>query len=168
MIPKTHIDRAIYHASEHIICHRYNPLPGIVLSLAGGALMWANFHTAYFETRDLLAQWNLLLSCCLLLTGITMICYRLFGDSSAPVERGTGERLYRSAYYFETSELPRIREAVETGNFALLGKLPRSYQPAAEVICYRTESGSLLAAQLLQRHEPQCGVLVFPKGTYTF
>ena len=84
------------------------------------------------------------------------------------MERATGERLYRSEYFFETSELPRIREAVETGDFSLIGKLPRSYQPAAEVVCYRTESGSILAAQLLQRHEPQCDVLVFREGNYTF
>ncbi len=167
MISKTHIDRAIYHASKDIVRRRYNPLLGTVLTLAGGALLWANYHVSFFEERELLSQWNLLLSSCLLLTGLTMICYRLFGDSSAPVEQQTGERLYRSAYYFETSELPRIREAVETGNLALLGKLPRSYQPAAEVVCYRTESGSILAAQLLQRHEPQSGVLVFREGAYT-
>lgn len=168
MISKNHIDRAIYHVSKDIVCRRYNPLAGIVLTIVGAALLWANYHVSYFDERELLAQWNLLLSSCLLLTGLTMICYRLFGDSSAPVERATGERLYRSEYFFETSELPRIREAVETGDFSLIGKLPRSYQPAAEVVCYRTESGSILAAQLLQRHEPQCDVLVFREGNYTF
>ena len=100
MISKNHIDRAIYHASKDIVCRRYNPLAGIVLTIVGAALLWANYHVSYFDERELLAQWNLLLSSCLLLTGLTMICYRLFGDSSAPVERATGERLYRSEYFF--------------------------------------------------------------------
>ena len=90
MISKNHIDRAIYHASKDIVCRRYNPLAGIVLTIVGAALLWANYHVSYFDERELLAQWNLLLSSCLLLTGLTMICYRLFGDSSAPVERATG------------------------------------------------------------------------------
>lgn len=167
MISKLHIDQAIYHASNQIVRRRYNPLSGILLTLAGGALIWANYHTPFFEAHELPAQWNLLVSSCLLLTGLTMICYRLFGDSSAPIEHITGQRLYRTAYSFEASELPRLRRAVEAGDFTLLNKLPHSYQPAVEVVCYRTESGSLLAAQLLQRHEPLSGVLVFRKDTYT-
>lgn len=168
MISKKHIDRAIYTASEDIVCRRYNPWAGILLTLAGAGLLWADYNVSFFEERDLLSQWTLLAAVCLLLTGGTMICYRLFGDSSAPVYRSTGERLHRNEYFVEPSELPRIREAVRTGDFSLLGKLPRSYQPAAEVVCYRTESGSILAAQLLQRHEPECEVLVFKEGAYTF
>lgn len=92
---KNMIDDAIYSASPEIACRRYNPSLGIVLTAGSITLLWANSHASLFTENDMLSQWNLLISSCILCTGIVMICYRLFGDSSAPVEKRSRERLYR-------------------------------------------------------------------------
>ena len=123
---KNMIDDAIYSASPEITCRRYNPSLGIVLTAGSIALLWANSHVSLFTENDMLSQWNLLISSCILCTGIVMICYRLFGDSSAPVEKRSRERLYRSEYSFEAHDLPKVQSAIECGNFAVLQNLPRS------------------------------------------
>lgn len=160
------IDDAIYTASPEIARHRYNPILGILITAASIALLWANTNTRFFDEHELIAQWNLLISLCMLCTGLTMVCYWSFGDSSAPVEKKTRERLYRMEYSFEKNELPRITAAIEKGNFALLQQLPRSYQPSAQVIYYRTDSGSMIAAQVLINHEPASDIRVFHQGEY--
>lgn len=162
------IDDAIYTASPEIMRRRYNPTLGIVLTAGSIALLWANSHVSLFTESDMLSQWNLFISSCILCTGIVMICYRLFGDSSAPVDRQNRERLYRSEYSFETHDLPKVQSAIENGNFAVLQNLPRSYQPAAQVICYRTDSGSLIAAQVLMNRQPTGQIKVFRNGEYNF
>ena len=78
------------------------------------------------------------------------------------------ERLYRSEYSFEAHDLPKVQSAIECGNFAVLQNLPRSYQPAAQVICYRTDSGSLIAAQVLMNRQPTGEIKVFRAGEYDF
>ena len=120
---KNMIDDAIYSASPEITCRRYNPSLGIVLTAGSIALLWANSHVSLFTENDMLSQWNLLISSCILCTGIVMICYRLFGDSSAPVEKRSRERLYRSEYSFEAHDLPKVQSAIECGNFAVLQNL---------------------------------------------
>ena len=165
---KNMIDDAIYSASPEIACRRYNPSLGIVLTAGSITLLWANSHASLFTENDMLSQWNLLISSCILCTGIVMICYRLFGDSSAPVEKRSRERLYRSEYSFEAPDLPTVQSAIECGNFAVLQNLPRSYQPAAQVICYRTDSGSLIAAQVLMNRQPTGEIKVFRAGEYDF
>lgn len=162
------IDDAIYSASPEITRHRYNPLPGILLTAASIALLWANANVELFDKYEMLSQWNLLISSCMLCTGIVMICYRLFGDSSAPVEKQSRERLYRSEYSFEAHDLPKVQAAVENGDFTLLQRLPRSYQPAAQVVCYRTDSGSLIAAQIVANRRPAGEIKVFHAGEYDF
>ena len=84
---KNMIDDAIYSASPEIACRRYNPSLGIVLTAGSITLLWANSHASLFTENDMLSQWNLLISSCILCTGIVMICYRLFGDSSAQPRR---------------------------------------------------------------------------------
>ena len=74
---KNMIDDAIYSASPEIACRRYNPSLGIVLTAGSIALLWANSHVSLFTENDMLSQWNLLISSCILCTGIVMICYRL-------------------------------------------------------------------------------------------
>lgn len=163
------IDDAIYTASpETIVKHSYNPLLGIILTVASIALLWANSNVAWFETHEIASQWNLLLSLCILSTGLTMICYRFFGDSSAPVDKKTHERLYRTEFVFDTSDYTRVQAAFEVGDFARLRDLPRSYLPSVQVICYRTDSGSLAAAQLLRQQQPESEVRVFQEGEYAF
>lgn len=85
-----------------------------------------------------------------------------------PVEKRSRERLYRSEYSFEAHDLPKVQSAIECGNFAVLQNLPRSYQPAAQVICYRTDSGSLIAAQVLMNRQPTGEIKVFRAGEYDF
>ena len=165
---KNTIDDAIYTASPEIIRRRYNPLPGIVLTVGSIALLWANSNVGLFQESDMLSQWNLLISSCALCTGIVMICYRLFGDSSAPVEKQSRERLYRSEYTFETNYLQKVQSAIESGDFTILQQLPHSYQPATQVICYRTDSGSLIAAQVLKNQQPDGDIKVFRAGEYDF
>ena len=64
------IDDAIYSASPEIACRRYNPSLGIVLTAGSIALLWANSHVSLFTENDMLSQWNLLISSCILCTGI--------------------------------------------------------------------------------------------------
>lgn len=163
---KNNIDNTIYTASPEITRRRYNPLLGIVFTAGSIALLWANEQTAFFQQHDMLYQWNLLISSCILCTGITMICYRFFGDSSAPVEKKTKQRLYRTEHSFEVHDLPKVMAAVEQGNFTMLKQLPRCYQSAAQVICYATDSGSVLAAQVLRNQEPESDVRIFHTGEY--
>lgn len=165
---KTMIDDAIYTASPEIIYHRYNPLLGIVLTAGSIALLWANSNVAPFTENEILYQWNLLISSCILCTGLVMICYRLFGDSLAPIEKKSRERLYRTEFSFEKSDLPKVEAAVANGNFSLLQTLPHSYQPATQVICYRTDSGSLLAAQIVANRQPASEIRIFHDGEYDF
>lgn len=162
------IDEAIYTASPDITKHRYNPLLGFLLTIASIILLWGNTHFEWLENHDLAAQWNLLISSCILCTGLTMVCYRFFGDSSAPIEKTRRERLYRMEYSFESNELNKIKAAVESGNFELLNALPRCYQPASQVICYRTDSGSIIAAQVINQQQPASEILVFREGEYAF
>ena len=124
---KNMIDDAIYSASPEITCRRYNPSLGIVLTAGSIALLWANSHVSLFTENDMLSQWNLLISSCILCTGIVMICYRLFGDSSAPVEKRSRERLYRSEYSFEAHDLSKVQSAIECGNFSVLQNLPSGH-----------------------------------------
>ncbi|MEG1886133.1 MAG: hypothetical protein RR182_07610 [Alistipes sp.] len=163
---KNNIDEAIYAMSSDIMCHRYNPMLGIILTLVGIGSLWANVHLQFFVSHEILSQWNLLIGSCVLCTGIIMICYRFFGDSSCPIEKTTKERLYRTELCFDGSELNKVKRAVETGDFAFLLKLPKSYHPAAQVIYYRTDSGSMLAAQVLQYQTPATDVKVFHSGEY--
>lgn len=165
---KKYIDEAIFTASPEIIRNRYNPLLGFVITVVSIFLLWGNENLELFAQHELLLQWNLLISSCLLCTGLTMVCYRFFGDSSAPVEKTTRERLYRSEYSFEPADLSKVQAAVEHGNFTILQKLPRSYQPTAQVICYRTDSGSMIAAQVIANHEPTGEIRVFRAGEYEF
>lgn len=165
---KNTIDDAIFTASPEITYYRYNPLMGILLTAASIAGLWAYANSTYFEEHEVLGQWTLLLSGTVLCTGLTMICYRLFGDSSSPVEKTSRERLYRSEYSFEINYLPKVVAAIEQGDFTLLQKLPRSYQPSTQVVCYRTDSGSLIAAQVLKNHEPAGPIQVFRQGEYAY
>ena len=121
---KNMIDDAIYSASPEITCRRYNPSLGIVLTAGSIALLWANSHVSLFTENDMLSQWNLLISSCILCTGIVMICYRLFGDSSAPVEKRSRERLYRSEYSFEAHDLPKVQSAQLCGTAEPAPQLP--------------------------------------------
>jgi len=165
---KNMIDDAIYSASPEIACRRYNPSLGIVLTAGSIALLWANSHVSLFTENDMLSQWNLLISSCILCTGIVMICYRVARHGRRREGQRTGERLYRSEYSFEAHDLPKVQSAIECGNFAVLQNLPRSYQPAAQVICYRTDSGSLIAAQVLMNRQPTGEIKVFRAGEYDF
>lgn len=163
-----HIDKAVFTADNRLIARkRYNPTLGIALTVAGAALLWANSFLPFFTTHELLSQWNVLLAGILLIVGGTMICYYLFGDSTSARDKASGEQLYRSEYFFEAPELPRLTHAIESGDFTSLEKLPRSYQSAAQVVVYRTDSGSVIAAQALQHHLPVCAVKVFKQGDYT-
>ena len=93
---KNMIDDAIYSASPEITCRRYNPSLGIVLTAGSIALLWANSHVSLFTENDMLSQWNLLISSCILCTGIVMICYRLFGPRLRSSATGrTAARLLR-------------------------------------------------------------------------
>lgn len=163
---KTNIDNTIYTASPEITRRRYNPLLGIILTAGSIALLWANEHVELFQIHEMLYQWNLLISSCILCTGLTMICYRFFGDSSAPVEKKTKERLYRTEFSFEANDLSKVVTAVEQGNFARLKQLPRCYQSAAQVVCYCTDSGSVMAAQVLRNQEPASDIRIFHAGEY--
>lgn len=160
------IDDAIYTVSPEITRHRYNPLLGILLTIASAFLLWANVNSEVFEQHEMLSQWNLLISSSVLCTGLVMICYRLFGDSSAPVEKQSRQRLYRSEYSFEVHDLPKITSAVNSGDFTLLGNLPRCFQSPAQVICYRTDSGSVIASQIVVNREPATDIKIFREGEY--
>ncbi|MEG1700061.1 MAG: hypothetical protein RR270_02140 [Alistipes sp.] len=162
------IDDAIYTVSPEIVRHRYNPLIGIVLTVASIFLLWANSHSAIFEQHEMLSQWNLLLSSCMLCTGAVMICYWLFGDSSAPIEKQSHQRLYRSEFSFDMHELPKIATAVSNGDFTQLQKLPRCFQPTVQVVCYRTDSGSVLASQIVVNRAPSDDIKIFHAGEYKF
>lgn len=163
-----HIDKAVYNANKDLIASkRYNPLLGILLTAASIVMLWGNSSAQFLIDNDMLSQWNLLLALTMLSTGLTMICYYLFGDSISAVDKTSGERLYRSEYFFETNELPKITQAIEQGNFSLLEQMPKSYQPAAQVIIYKSDSGSLVAAQALQYQNPVCDIIVFKKGEYS-
>ncbi|MEG2366323.1 MAG: hypothetical protein RSB29_06195 [Alistipes sp.] len=163
------IDSAIYVVSPDTISKRhYSPLLGILLTIVSVALLWANSHVDWFLLHELAAQWNMLLSSCLLCAGISMICYSLFGDSTAPIEKGSRERLYRTEFAFEAADFARAKAAFEAGDFVRLRKMPRSYQAAVQVICYRTDSGSLAAAQLLRQQQPESDIRIFHEGEYAF
>lgn len=165
---KNTIDDAIYTASSEIIRRRYNPLLGIILTVASIVMLWANSNVAYFDLHEMAAQWNLLISSCLFCTGLTMVCYWLFGDSSAPLDKQNRERLYRSEYSFESNYLSKVRAAVESGDFTILEQLPRCYQASSQVVCYRTDSGSVIAAQVLTNHEAAGEIRIFKAGQYKY
>lgn len=165
---KNMIDDAIYTASPEITRHRYNPLLGIILTAGSIFLLWANSNVPYFDEHELLAQWNLLISSCILCTGLTMICYRFFGDSSAPVQKKNKERLYRWEFPFEAAHTEKVKAAVKQGDFKLLQNLPRCYQSSSQVVCYRTDSGSMIAAQVVANHEPAGEIHIFQAGEYAF
>ncbi|MEG1672836.1 MAG: hypothetical protein RRZ83_05800 [Alistipes sp.] len=163
------IDSAIYVASPNTITKRhYSPLLGVILTAVAVAALWANANVGWFALHELAAQWNMLLSSCLLCVGISMICYSLFGDSSAPIEKKTHERLYRTEFAFESADYARAKAAFEAGDFVRLRSMPRSYQAAVQVICYRTDSGSLAAAQLLRQQQPESDIRIFHEGEYAF
>lgn len=169
---KNHIDEAIYSLSpDTVVGRRYNPLLGIIITaVAAVAMIGANYVEPFASDRDLY-QYVMMAGFLVLVTGATMICYWLFGDSTHPYYVPTNEKLLRTDMTFNAADANRVETLVAAGDFKALENLPRSSASGLVVIVYSAASGKFAAAQTLEyvphEYQPISEPHVFEEGKFT-
>lgn len=168
---KKHIDEVLYSISpEQIVGRRYNPMLGIVIVVvAAAAMLSANFIEPFASDRDLF-QYLMMVGFMVLITGITMICYWLFGDSVHPYYAPTNERLTRTDLSFNIADANRVEKLVAAGDFKALESLPRSAASGLIVVIYTVASGKFAMAQTLEyvphEYQPISDPHLFEEGEF--
>ncbi|MBR5845312.1 MAG: hypothetical protein IKY65_03520 [Rikenellaceae bacterium] len=169
---KNHIDEVLYSISpDTIVGRRYNPILGIVITLAAAAAMFgANYIEPFASNRDMF-QYLMMGGFLVLATGATMICYWLFGDSVHPYYKPTNERLVRTDMIFNVADINRVETLVAAGDFKTLESLPRGTASGLIVVVYATKSGKFAMAQTLEyvphEYQPVSEPHLFEEGKFT-
>ena len=169
---KNHIDEVLYSISpDTIVGRRYNPILGIVITLAAAAAMFgANYIEPFASNRDMF-QYLMMGGFLVLATGATMICYWLLGDSVHPYYKPTNERLVRTDMIFNVADINRVETLVAAGDFKTLESLPRGTASGLIVVVYATKSGKFAMAQTLEyvphEYQPVSEPHLFEEGKFT-
>ena len=158
---KNHIDEVLYSISpDTIVGRRYNPILGIVITLAAAAAMFGDMF-----------QYLMMGGFLVLATGATMICYWLFGDSVHPYYKPTNERLVRTDMIFNVADINRVETLVAAGDFKTLESLPRGTASGLIVVVYATKSGKFAMTQTLEyvphEYQPVSEPHLFEEGKFT-
>ncbi len=169
---KNHIDEVLYSISpDTIVGRRYNPILGIVITLAAAAAMFGANHIEPFASNRDMFQYLMMGGFLVLATGATMICYWLFGDSVHPYYKPTNERLVRTDMIFNVADINRVETLVAAGDFKTLESLPRGTASGLIVVVYATKSGKFAMAQTLEyvphEYQPVSEPHLFEEGKFT-
>ena len=169
---KNHIDEVLYSISpDTIVGRRYNPILGIVITLAAAAAMFGANHIEPFASNRDMFQYLMMGGFLVLATGATMICYWLFGDSVHPYYKPTNERLVRTDMIFNMADINRVETLVAAGDFKTLESLPRGTASGLIVVVYATKSGKFAMAQTLEyvphEYQPVSEPHLFEEGKFT-
>ncbi len=169
---KNHIDEVLYSISpDTIVGRRYNPILGIVITLAAAAAMLGANHIEPFASNRDMFQYLMMGGFLVLATGATMICYWLFGDSVHPYYKPTNERLVRTDMIFNVADINRVETLVAAGDFKTLESLPRGTASGLIVVVYATKSGKFAMAQTLEyvphEYQPVSEPHLFEEGKFT-
>lgn len=167
-----HIDEVLYSISpDTVVARRYNPILGIIITVvAAGTMLGANQIEPFASNRDLY-QYLMMAGFMVLATGVTMICYWLFGDSVKPHYAPTGEKLVRHDLIFNIADVNRVETLVAAGDFKALEKLPHSSASGLIVVVYAAKSGKFAMAQTLEyvphEYQPVSATHLFEEGKFT-
>ena len=169
---KNHIDEVLYSISpDTIVGRRYNPILGIVITLAAAAAMFGANHIEPCASNREMFQYLMMGGFLVLATGATMICYWLFGDSVHPYYKPTNERLVRTDMIFNVADINRVETLVAAGDFKTLESLPRGTASGLIVVVYATKSGKFAMAQTLEyvphEYQPVSEPHLFEEGKFT-
>ena len=156
---------------DTIVGRRYNPILGIVITLAAAAAMFGANHIEPFASNRDMFQYLMMGGFLVLATGATMICYWLFGDSVHPYYKPTNERLVRTDMIFNVADINRVETLVAAGDFKTLESLPRGTASGLIVVVYATKSGKFAMAQTLEyvphEYQPVSEPHLFEEGKFT-
>ncbi len=167
-----HIDEVLYSISpDAIVARRYNPIVGILITvIATVAMIGANYIEPFASNSDLY-QYLMMVGFLVLATGVTMICYWLWGDSVRPHYAPTNEKLIRHDMTFNIADANRVEALVAAGDFKALDSLPHSAASGLIVIIYAAASGKFAIAQALEyvphEYQPMSEPHLFEEGKFT-
>lgn len=169
---KNHIDEVLYSISpDAIVARRYSPIVGILITaIAAIAMIGANHIEPFASNRDLY-QYLMMAGFLVLTTGVTMICYSLWGDSVRPHYAPTNERLVRHDLTFNIADANRVEALVAAGDFKALDSIPHSAASGLIVVIYSTAGGKFAMAQTLEyvphEYQPLSEPHLFEEGKFT-
>ena len=165
------IDETIYSIDpDHIIRKKKNPMTAILFLLLGACLFVVNYFVPGIYSSPNLSSAILMIGTILGLVGAIKLLVALYGKSATPVYKPSGEPLKRYELFFDTTYRDAVNKYVQAGDFDALLHLPHNESSAILVIIYKTSSGDILLAQVLEyvpyHHKPVTDTLVFTKSDY--
>lgn len=165
-----HIDETIANY-ESIRMKPKNPLPGILLAIAGTALIIMNYTVEGIASNANLSSGLVLLGTLAAIAGIIMLLIIFLGKKGIPVYIPTGQKLDRREFYYDTSLRDKVCAFVTKGDFSSLSALPRSESSSLMAVVYSTPGNDIALAQVLEFvphfYQPLDEPIVFGKGKYT-
>ncbi len=166
------IDETIYSIDPtNIVRKKKSPLAAIFFLLVGAGLFVINYVVPSIYSSPNLSSAILMIGTILGLIGAIKLLVALYGKSAIPVYKPSGEQLKRYELFFDTTYRDAVNKYVKAGDFDSLLHLPRNASSAILVVIYKTSTGDILLAQVLEyvpyHHKPVTDTLVFTKSDYT-
>ena len=136
-------------AEGRIVRRRKNPLPALLIGVAGAGLAIWSLTAASMSGHENLASMLMLLGGGVALVGLIMAGIAL--ASGSPVYEPTGEKIRRGSIYYDTARKQDLCAALEAGDTDRLSRIPRGGSTSGVLlILYATGSGSFAMAQVLE------------------
>ena len=156
------IDDVLYTVTEgRIVRRRKNPLPALLIGVAGAGLAIWSLTASSMSEHENLASMLMLLGGGVALVGLIMAGIAL--ASGSPVYEPTGEKIRRGSIYYDTARKQDLCAALEAGDADRLSRIPRggsfamaqvleyvphAFEPMTEVVLFSAEQGRAAAAML--------------------
>lgn len=159
------IDDVLYAVTEgRIVRRRKNPLPALLIGVAGAGLAIWSLTASSMSEHENLASILMLLGGGVALVGLIMAGIAL--ASGSPVYEPTGERIRRGSIYYDTARKQELCAALEAGDADRTSRIPRGGSTSGVLLTlYATGSGSFAMAQVLEyvphAFEPVTEVVLF-------
>ena len=159
------IDDVLYTVTEgRIVRRRKNPLPALLIGVAGAGLAIWSLTASSMSEHENLASMLMLLGGGVALVGLIMAGIAL--ASGSPVYEPTGEKSRRGSIYYDTARKQDLCAALEAGDADRLSRIPRGGSTSGVLLTlYATGSGSFAMAQVLEyvphAFEPMTEVVLF-------
>lgn len=144
------IDDVLYTVTEgRIVRRRKNPLPALLIGVAGAGLAIWSLTASSMSEHENLASMLMLLGGGVALVGLIMAGIAL--ASGSPVYEPTGEKIRRGSIYYDTARKQDLCAALEAGDADRLSRIPRGGSTSGVLLTlYATGSGSFAMAQVLE------------------
>ena len=151
------IDDVLYTVTEgRIVRRRKNPLPALLIGVAGAGLAIWSLTASSMSEHENLASMLMLLGGGVALVGLIM----------AGIALASGEKIRRGSIYYDTARKQDLCAALEAGDADRLSRIPRGGSTSGVLLTlYATGSGSFAMAQVLEyvphAFEPMTEVVLF-------